>query len=103
MPTCLIMCRLETKVGRILRECGLPWTAARIRYVRLYCVSRHLEGRPCSRMRDVRDCIAVIVEDYMNAIRVGQPTWKFVNHLGQLERDIVASLQASPMASHRFV
>jgi hypothetical protein len=54
-------------------------------------------------MRDVRDCIAVIVEDYMNAIRVGQPTWKFVNHLGQLERAIVASLQASPMASHRFV
>jgi hypothetical protein len=54
-------------------------------------------------MRDVRSCMVVIVEDYMNAIHVGQPTWKFVNQLGQLERNIVASLQASPLASHRFV
>ncbi len=103
MPTCLIMCKLASKVESILRECGLPWTAARLRYVRLYCVSRHLEGRPCARMRDVRSCMVVIVEDYMNAIHVGQPTWKFVNQLGQLERNIVASLQASPLASHRFV
>jgi hypothetical protein len=104
MPTLLIMCcRLVDKVGRILRECGLPWTAVRMRYVRLYCVKCHLEGRPCARMRDVRDCLMVIVEDYMNAIGVGQPTWKFVNQLGQLERDIVSNVSASPFSSHRFV
>jgi hypothetical protein len=54
-------------------------------------------------MRDVRDCLMVIMEDYMNAIGVGQPTCKFVNQLGQLERDIVSNVLASPLSSHRFV
>jgi hypothetical protein len=39
---CLLMCNLFDKVARILRHCGVPWTAARIRFVRVYCMVRHL-------------------------------------------------------------
>ncbi len=63
LSSCLIMCKLFAKVWRIVRECGLRWTAAHIRYVRLYCAIRHLEGRTCARRRDVGDCVGVIAED----------------------------------------
>jgi hypothetical protein len=34
------MSNLQMKVDRMMRECGVPWTEARIRYVRLFCALR---------------------------------------------------------------
>ena len=53
-PICLTMCELVAKVARIMRECAVPMTPARIRYVRLHCKVRHLERRTCARRCDVR-------------------------------------------------
>ena len=48
-----IMCNLFAKVWRIMRNCAVPWTAAHLRYVRLYCAFRHMQGRPCATPRHV--------------------------------------------------
>ena len=65
LRTCHLMCELYAKVERILRECAVPWTAARRRYVLLYCALQHLDRRKCARRRHVRDCVHAIIRDYM--------------------------------------
>ena len=60
-----LMCNLFDKVARILRDCGVPWTAARIRFVRVYCIMRHLQGHNrCARRRDVANVVSTLLGDY---------------------------------------
>jgi hypothetical protein len=95
---CLIMSQLHAKVARILRECGVPWTAARTRYARLYCALRHLEGRTCARRRDVRVVVAVMMRDWCNH-RSGhpyEPSRRMLDGLALLELDVYTNAMASP-------
>jgi hypothetical protein len=97
MHSRLIMCELQSKVQRILRECGVPWTAARLRYCRLYCCLRHLDGRPCARRRDVADVVSVVLEDYMQQyIPRRVPSRRMLERLALLELDMVTNGQSSP-------
>ena len=104
--TCHLMCELHAKVKRILRECAVPWTAARTRYVFLYCSLRHLEGRVCARRRHVRDCVHAIIRDYMeNAhgdMRRGVPTNRLREQLALMELDLVSNGQVSPYYGGRL-
>jgi hypothetical protein len=89
---CMTMCELVAKVARIMRECGVPMTRARIRYVRLHCQVQHMYGRPCARLRDVRLCVAILMEDWLHH-RVSyprEPTRQLANHIWLLEMDISA-------------
>ena len=60
-----LMCNMFDKVARILRDCGVPWTAARIRYAQVYCAIRHLQGRSCARRRDVANVVSMLLGDYL--------------------------------------
>ena len=102
LPSCLIICELFSKVFRILRDCGLRWCEAHIRYVRLYCSIRHMEGRTCARRRDVGNCVTVIVDDIGNAVAYGRPTNKFLHQLEHLEMDILTNIAVSRQAVIRF-
>jgi len=95
------MCLLHAKVKRMLRQCGVPWTAARTRYVYLYCSLRHLEGRVCARRRHVRDCVHAIIRDYMEQVR-GEPTSRLLEQLALMELDLVSNGQASPYYGGRL-
>ena len=83
------MCELFAKVRSIMRDCAVPWTPARIRYVRLYCRLRHLERRTCARRCDVRMCVGLILEDWLNGRTdyPREPTRRFAYHLWLLEMD----------------
>jgi hypothetical protein len=91
------MCELHSKVARILRQCGVPWSAARLRYLRLYCALRHLDGRLCARRRDVADVVSVILEDWMHQYHPRrEPSRKLLERLALLELDLVGNGQTSP-------
>ena len=101
-----IMCLLYAKVVRVLRECAVPWTAARRRYVYLYCALRHLEGRVCARRRHVRDCVHAIIRDCMEQTHGEQlrdvPSNRLLEQLALLELDLVSNGQASPYFGGRL-
>jgi hypothetical protein len=99
----LFMCKLITKVGSILRECGLPWTTPRMRYVRLYCALRHLEGRACATRRDVANVVAVIVEDWYNVCCGNEGSPHMMQSLAQLELDMLTNIRLSPFCRSRVV
>ena len=84
-----------------MRQCGVPWTAARTRYVYLYCSPRHLEGRVCARRRHVRDCVHAIILDYMEQVR-DEPTSMLLEQLALMELDLVSNGQASPYYGGRL-
>ena len=106
MRTCHLMCELYAKVERVLRECAVPWTRARRRYVLLYCSLQHLDRRKCARRRHVRDCVHAIIRDYMeNAhgdMRRGVPTNRLREQLALMELDLVSNGQASPYYGGRL-
>jgi hypothetical protein len=91
-PICLTMCELIAKVSRIMRECGVPMTRARIRYVRLHCQVKHLYGRKCARLCDVRLCVAILMEDWLHhrTSYPREPTRELLHHIWMLEMDISA-------------
>ena len=96
----MIMCHLFDKVASMLRACGVGWTAARIRYVRLYCVLRHLEGRRCAaRRRDIGHCMAVVLADWEMRGTDGQPSRGLLQKLWLMEIDLITNGQASPYFS----
>jgi hypothetical protein len=84
-----------------LRQCGVRWTAARTRYVYLYCALRHLEGRVCARRRHVRDCVHAIIRDCMEQVR-DEPTNRLLEQLALMELDLVSNGQASPYNGGRL-
>ncbi len=94
---CFIMCELQSMVARILRQCGVPWSAARLRYLRLYCALRHLDGRQCARRRDVANVVSAILEDWMHQYHPRrEPSRQMLERLALLELDLVSNGQASP-------
>jgi hypothetical protein len=86
------MCELVAKVARIMRECGVPMTPARIRYVRLHCKVHHLEGRTCARLCDVRLCVAILMKDWLHhrTSYPREPTRGLLYHIWLLELDLSA-------------
>ena len=94
--TCLIMCNLFAKVARILRECGVPWTAARIRFARVYCAIRHLQGRRCARRRDVANVVSMLLGDYEAVGARGEPSRGLRHSLWSYESHIVNRVRRSP-------
>jgi hypothetical protein len=97
MRASIIMCELHSIVARILRQCGVPWSAARLRYLRLHCALRHLYGRQCARRRDVADVVSVILEDWMHQYHPRrEPSRKLLERLALLELDLVSNGQVSP-------
>ncbi len=93
----LIMCILMDKVSRILQECGLGWTHARIRLVKLYSGIRHLQGKSCAGRRDVGKIVAAIVEDWYNGMgpgHAGSP--ELLRNLAGLEADMMMNVRTSP-------
>ena len=91
------MCQLYSKVGSILRECAVPWTAARRRYVLLFCALRHLEGRVCARRRHVRDCVHAIIRDCMEqSLPPRAPSARLLQQLALMELVLVSNGQSSP-------
>ena len=86
------MCELVAKVARIMRECGVPMTRARVRYVRLHCKVQHLYGRTCARLCDVRLCVAILMEDWLHhrTSYPREPTRGLLYHIWLLEMDISA-------------
>ena len=97
-----IMCNLFAKVWRIMRNCAVPWTAAHLRYVRLYCAFRHMQGRPCATPRHVGTCVMVILEDVANRVSYHMPTRKFLDRLQRLEMDIQTNVATSDCAVQRL-
>jgi hypothetical protein len=94
------MCQLLHKVERIMRDCGRPMTAARIRYVLLYCAKRHMQNRTCARRCDVGICVAVIMQDLNDATVKGKPTRMFLHELEKLELEILTNIQCDKCAVH---
>jgi hypothetical protein len=84
------------KVARILRDCGVPWTAARIRYVRVYCAIRHLQGRRCARRRDVANVVSMLLGDYHTVGAREEPSRGLRQSLWQYETAIVSNVRFSP-------
>jgi hypothetical protein len=93
---CLIMCNLFDKVERILRDCGVPWTAARIRFVCVYCMVRHMQGRRCARRRDAANVVSVLLGDYLQVGAREEPSRGLRFSLWQYESHIVNNVRRSP-------
>ena len=93
---CLVMCNLFDKVARILRDCGVPWTAARIRFVRLYCSLRHLQGHRCARRRDVANVVSALLGDYQAVGLGAEPSRALRHSLWIYESLIVNNVRRSP-------
>ena len=93
------MCNLFDKVARILRDCGVPWTAARIRFItfaRVYCAIRHLQGRRCARRRDVANVVSMLLGDYQAVGAREEPSPGLRHSLWQYETAIVSNVRSSP-------
>ena len=90
-----LMCNLFDKVARILRDCGVPWTAARIRYAHVYCAIRHLQGRRCARRRDVANVVSMLLGDYLAVGAREEPSRGLRHSLWQYETAIVRNVRSS--------
>ena len=90
------MCNLFNLVERILRDCGVPWTAARIRYAHVYCAIRHLQGRRCARRRDVANVVSMLLGDYLAVGAREEPSRGLRVSLWQYETAIVSNVRSSP-------
>ena len=93
---CLVMCNLFDKVARILRDCGVPWTAARTRFVRVYCILRHLQGHRCARRRDVANVVSVLLGDFLSVGMSAEPSRGLRETLWSYESHIVNNVRRSP-------
>ena len=93
---CLVMCNLFDKVARILRHCGVPWTAARIRFVRVYCMVRHLQDHRCARRRDVANVVSTLLGDYQAVGLSAEPSRALRHSLWRYESYIVNNVRRSP-------
>ena len=96
ISACLIMCNLFNLVERILRDCGVPWTAARIRFAHVYCAIRHLQGRRCARRRDVANVVSMLLGDYLAVGAREEPSRGLRHSLWQYEAAIVRNVRSSP-------
>jgi hypothetical protein len=90
------MCKLFDKVHHILCACGVPWTGARIRYARVYCTMRHLQGRQCARKRDVANVVSVLLGDWETVGARGSPSRALLHALWLYESAIVSNVRQSP-------
>jgi hypothetical protein len=91
-----LMCNLFDKVARILRDCGVPWTAARIRFVRVYCMVRHLQDHRCARRRDVANVVSTLLGDYQAVGLSAEPSRALRHSLWRYESYIVNNVRRSP-------
>ena len=91
-----LMCNLFDKVARILRDCGVPWTAARIRFVPVYCILRHLQGHRCARRRDVANVVSMLLGDYLTVGAREEPSRGLRHSLWSYESHIVNRVRRSP-------
>ena len=98
---CLVMCNLFDKVARILRHCGVPWTAARTRFVRVYCILRHLQGHRCARRRDVANVVSALLGDYQAVGLGAEPSRGLRYSLWIYESHIVNNVRRSPHFASR--
>ena len=94
--SCFIMCNLFDKVEGILRACGVPWTAARIRFVRVYCIVRHLQGHRCARRRDIANVVSMLLGDYHAVGASAEPSRGLLHSLWLYESNIVSNVRRSP-------
>lgn len=83
----------------MMRECGVPVTEARRRYIRLFCILRKMYHRH-HLMRDIATVMSTILEDYLrgNEYEVEGEVYetRLHWHLARMELEVIRNCTSSP-------